>query len=385
MMHYDFDEIVSRRGTNSCKWDSENARDCLPLWVADMDFRVAEPIRQALSDHVRHGIFGYACVPDAYYEAVIGWFRRRHNWTIRREHILCANGIIPALSAILQAMTTPEGRVVLPTPAYNCFFESPRNAGRTLALAPMAVRNDRYEMDFELLERQLPGAQMLILCNPHNPTGRVWSPDELRRVNDLCNRHNVFVMADEIHNGLAFPGHDYTPYATVATGTNWCACTSCTKSFNIAGLPIANLVIPDDSIRERIARALIVNRVGDITALSLEALMAAYNHSEDWLDQARAYIRDNYLFLKDFIDTRIPAMRTIHMEGTYLAWVDVRGTGMTATCFCRQLAAGAHVLFNAGEMYGDDRYVRINMACPRAILADALERTRVFLLSKTGD
>ena len=380
-MEYNFDEIIPRRGTNSIKWDNDNARNCLPLWVADMDFRAAEPIRKALAAHIEHGIFGYAHIPDEYYDAVINWFARRHNWHISREHILCTNGIVPALSAILQAMTDSHGTMTLPTPAYNCFFESPANAGRKLALAPMKVVNRRYEMDWDVLENQLKGAQMTILCNPHNPTGRVWSKDELQRFDELCNRHNVFVMADEIHNGLAFPGHDYIPYATVATGTNWCACTSCTKSFNIAGLPIANIIIPDSQIRKRIAQAVFTNRIGDITALSLEALMAAYNDSEDWLDQVRAYIYGNYMFMSAFFSEHLPQLQLMKMEGTYLAWADVRATGMTATDFCSRLAAEHHVLFNAGKMYGDDNYIRINMACPRATLAEALNRLRLFLQS----
>ncbi len=377
-MQYDFDEVISRRNTNSIKWDCAEAVGNLPLWVADMDFRVAKPVLDALHRRVEHGIFGYAHIPDAYYEAVIRWFERRHHWTIRREHILTTAGIIPALSAILQTMADQGEKVGLHTPAYNCFFLSTRNASRTLQEIPMVSRSGRYEIDWQVMEERVQGCKMLIFCNPHNPTGRVWSKEELRQVDEICNRHGVFVMCDEIHCELTFPGVEYTPYATVATSDNWCVCTSCTKSFNLAGLPIANIVVPNDHIRARLAAAFENNRVGDLTALSIEALIAAYNESEDWLEQLQQYIYANYRYMCDYMQTYIPVLRPVRMEGTYLCWVDIRGTGMMAQTLCRQLIEKQHLMFNPGEMYGDSHYVRINMACPRSTLQEAMTRLQTF-------
>lgn len=380
-MQYHLDEVIDRRNTKSIKWDNDNARDCLPLWVADMDFRVAEPILRALRERVAHGIFGYAYKPQAYFDAVIGWYQRRHGWSIEREHILCTAGIIPTLSAILQAMTREGEGVAIHVPSYNCFFESPVNAGRRLCRIPLREENGCYTIDWQAMEKGLQEAKLFILCNPHNPTGRVWARHELEQIDALCRKYNVFVVSDEIHAPLAFPGNDYTPYATVAQGTNYCVCTSSTKAFNTAGLPISNIIVPDDAIRQCIARAVENNRVGDVSAFSMDALMAAYNESEDWLDQVREYVRDNYLFLRDFIAREHLPMRPMQMEGTYLCWINIEDTGLNATTFCQRLATEQQVLFNAGLMYGDDRYIRVNLACPRSTLEAALQRLHAFCRS----
>jgi cystathionine beta-lyase len=276
-------------------------------------------------------------------------------------------------------MVGVNGKVALHTPAYNCFFLSPHNAGCVLQDIPMAVSNGQYEIDWQVMEERVKGCKMLIFCNPHNPTGRVWTREELQRVDEICNRHDVFVMCDEIHCELTFPGIAYTPYATVATGSNWCVCTSCTKSFNLAGLPIANIIVPDPAIRQHLAAAFENNRVGDLTAMSIEALMAAYNESEDWLEQLREYVHNNYEWMCLYIEQNMPMLKVTRMQGTYLSWVDIRGTGMTADTLCRRLVEEQHVLFNPGEMYGDGNYIRVNMACPKSTLQEAMQRFNTFL------
>ncbi len=378
-MKYDFDEIIPRRGTKSIKWDNDNARDCLPLWVADMDFRVSRPILDALQKRVNHGLMGYAYKPEEYYESVINWYRRRHGWTIDREHILCTAGIIPTLSAIIQAMSKEGGQVAIHVPSYNCFFESPVNAHRILSRINLLNTDNHYEIDWQAMEEGLQAADMFILCNPHNPTGRVWTRDELQGIDRLCRRYGVFVVADEIHAPLAFPGIDYTPYATVAEGDNYCVCTSSPKAFKTAGLPISNIIVPNRDIRERLKEHIEMNRVGDVGPLALETLMAAYDESEDWLDQAREYIHDNYLYLCYWAEQYKSLVQPMRMEGTYLVWMKIADTGMDATTLTERLREEQKLMINAGKMYGDDRYVRINIACPRKIVEEALLRFGNFL------
>ena len=257
-MKYDFDKIIPRRGTNSYKWDSfPVGKDVLPLWVADMDFRTAPAITDALAKRVAHGIFGYVHVPDEYYTAVTRWFERRHNWSIRKEWMIYTSGVVPAISAVIKALTEPGDGVVVQTPVYNCFFSSIRNNGCCIVANPLRYVGNTYYIDFEDLERKTsePGVKLLLLCNPHNPAGRVWSREELHRIGEICFRNGVTVIADEIHCELVFPGHTYTPFASIGEEflQNSVTCLSPSKSFNIAGLQIANIISCDERIRRRIA------------------------------------------------------------------------------------------------------------------------------------
>ena len=262
-MKYNFDEIIPRRGTNALKWDGAKEEYVLPLWVADMDFRVAQPIMEALQRRVAHGVFGYTLVPDAYYEAVINWFARRHQWTIRPNWILYTSGVVPAIAAILKALTLPGEKVLVQTPVYNCFFSCIRNCGCQALSNPLVYEDGTYRIDFDDLERKAadPLTRVMILCNPHNPAGRVWTREELQRIGDICLKHHVFVIADEIHCELVMPGHEYIPFASINEDFlhNSATCNSPTKSFNIAGLQIANIVVEDDKMREHINRAINVN------------------------------------------------------------------------------------------------------------------------------
>ena len=260
-MKYDFDTIISRRGTNSYKWDSLPAdKDILPLWVADMDFRTAPAITEALARRVAHGIFGYVRVPDEYYTAVTRWFERRHHWTFRKEWMIYTSGVVPAVSAVIKALTEPGDGVVVQTPVYNCFFSSIRNNGCRVVTNPLIYEDGTYHIDFDDLERKVkePGVKLLLLCNPHNPAGRVWTREELCRIGEICQRNNMTVLSDEIHCELVFSGHTYTPYASVSEEHLWnsVTCVSPSKSFNIAGLQIASIIARDETVRQRIDRAI---------------------------------------------------------------------------------------------------------------------------------
>ena len=382
-MEYDFDTVIPRRGTDSCKWDTPAQEDVLPMWVADMDFRTAPAVIEALQRRVAHGIFGYTKVPDAYYNAVEGWFARRHGWRIDRRWIVCTTGVVPALSAVIKALTKPGDRVIVQTPAYNCFFSSIRNNGCEFSSNGLSYRGDRYTVDFEDLEAKAadPKAKLLLLCNPHNPVGRVWTPEELRRMGEICLRHGVLVVADEIHCELTYDGHDYTPFASLSEEflRHSVTCTAPSKTFNIAGLQAANIIAADPEIRRKIDRQLVDNELHALNAFAVEALIAAYNEGGEWLDELKKYLWENYEYLRDFFTRHLPALPVTPLEATYLVWVDCRTLKRPTTEIARQLLEEEHVWINEGEMYAGEGFLRINIACPRKTLAEGLERIRKVL------
>ena len=380
-----FDELTERRGTGSYKWDEAGADDVIPMWVADMDFRTAPPVVEALRRRVKHGVFGYTLVPERYYDAVISWFARRHGWTMQREWIMYTTGVVPAVSAVIKALTMPGERVIVQTPVYNCFFSSIRNNGCEAAENPLLYDRGRYTMDYEGLERIAadPRTTLMLLCNPHNPAGRVWTRDELLRVNDICMRHGVTVVADEIHCELVYSGHRYTPFASVSDEclANSVTCCSPSKAFNTAGLQIANIISADAGVRRRIDRAININEVCDVNPFGVEALIAAYNEGGAWLDSLIEYIRGNYEALCAFFAERLPAVRRVPMEGTYLVWADCRELGMTSDDITARLLSEGRVMVSSGTIYGaaGEGFIRINIACPRERMMEGLRRIAAVL------
>lgn len=381
MSTFDFDTVINRRGTNSYKWDIVKEEDVIPLWVADMDFKAAPAILEALKKRVEHGVFGYTLVPDSYYEAIINWFARRHNWQIDRSWIIYTTGVVPAVSCAIKALTLPGEKVLIQTPDYNCFFSSIKNNGCEVAENELVRRGDSYEVDFEDFERQCADEKttVFLLCNPHNPAGRVWTKEELERMNDICLTHGVRVISDEIHCELVMPGHRFTPFAAIsdACRDNSVVLNSPTKAFNIAGLQIANIICADPAMRRRIDRAVNINEVCDVNPFGVVALQAAYNESEEWLDSLNHYIWGNYLALKEFIAKELPRLEIARLEGTYLAWVDIKATGLTSDEAYEKLMKEGRVYVNSGTMYGrraGEGYLRINLACPRATLLEGMKR-----------
>ena len=382
-MKYDFDEIVNRRGTNSVKWDEAKEEGVIPMWVADMDFKAAPCILEALKKRVDHGVFGYTIVPDSYYESIISWFERRHQWHIERDWIIYTSGVVPAISAIIKALTEPGDKVLVQTPVYNCFFSSIRNNGCTIAENALVRKGNSYEIDFDDFEKQAADekTKVFLLCNPHNPAGRVWTQEELSRMNDICLRHNVKVIADEIHCELVMPGHVFTPFAAVskACQDNCITTNSPTKSFNIAGLQIANIITNNAEDRQKIDRAININEVCDVNPFGVIALQAAYNEGEDWIDQLNVYLWENYQALKTFFKDNLPQLEVINLEGTYLVWVNVRATGMTGDELTEKLLKEGKVFVNRGTMYGKTTgadYIRINIAMPRSLMLEGLKRMK---------
>lgn len=373
-----FDEVIDRRGSGSYKWDDPaDGPDMIELWVADMDFRAAPPILDALRRRVEHGVFGYTRVPDEFYAATVDWFRLRHGWTIDPERIIYTSGVVPAISAIIKALAHPGEKVAVMTPVYNCFFSSIRNNGCLMADAPLSLAGNRYDIDFDRLEATLadPDVKLLLLCNPHNPAGRVWTREELLRVDALCRANNVIVISDEIHCEIVFNGHDYTPFASLGAeaAANCVSCISPSKAFNIAGLQIAEIVCPDPETQARIDRAININEVCDVNPFGVTALIAAYRHGEPWLEALLRYLQGNYEMLCDFFAARLPQMKVIDLEGTYLAWVDCRATGMSGDEI-EAIGRRNGVRVASGAIYGDGNFIRINMATSRSRLLTGLER-----------
>lgn len=384
-MDYGFDKQIPRRGTDSYKWDSAGSEDVLPLWVADMDFPTAPAIIDSLRRRVDHGIFGYTRVPDSYYESVINWFSRRHGWRINRDWIIYTSGVVPAISAVIKALTVPGDKVLLQTPVYNCFFSSIRNNGCEIVSSPLVFTGNTYAVDYDDLERKAadPKVKLMLLCNPHNPAGRVWRREELLRIGEICIRHDVTVVSDEIHCELVFPGHIYTPFASISDEflRHSVTCISPSKAFNIAGLQIANIVCADTARRSRIDRAINDNEVCDVNPFGIIATQSAYNEGEEWLNRLIDYLHANYLYMQEFCREQLPAFPITELEGTYLVWMDCRKFGMSSDQLEQRLVDEARLWLNAGTMYGieGEGFLRWNIACPRATLAEGLKRFVKFM------
>lgn len=381
-MKYSFDKIIDRRGTDCYKYDEMPNDDTIALWVADMDFETAPCVMDALKKRMEHCCFGYTMVPDSFYQATIDWFARRHGWEgIKKEWFIYTSGVVPAISAIIKAMTEPGDKVALHNPAYNCFFSSIRN---NKCKTECVEWTDDIE---EACSKQ--DVKVFLLCNPHNPTGHVWTEAELTHIAEVCRKHDVFVIADEIHCEFINPscGKRYIPFATIADKVNgngnvngnqlrYAVCVSPTKAFNIAGLQIANIICPFDSIRRRIDRAININEVCDVNPFGVIALQAAYTkEGEEWLTQLNDYIYANYNYTVNYFKEHFPQWTPLPLEGTYLLWVNV---GSDADKLCKDILERCNVYINAGSMYGDNRFIRINLATQRARLHEAFERIKNF-------
>lgn len=381
-----FDVIAHRRGTGSMKWDDAPQAD-YPLWVADMDFQAAPCIREALAQRLEHGVFGYAMPTDVYYHSVMRWHRERHGVDYEREWMVVVPGVVPAISAILRAMTLPGEGVLTLSPVYNCFYSSIRNLGCRAEECELQVRDGRYVIDFDDLERRASKADVtvMLLCSPHNPTGRVWTRAELERVADICLRHGVFLVSDEIHCELTMPGHDFLPLYALgdAVQRHSCVCTSASKAFNIAGLQNAQIVCADAEIRARIDRAVNVHEVCDVNPFGLVATEAAYAQGGEWLDALRLYLWGNYQALALALAACSPLLTVMPIEATYLMWVDVRATGLSDEEFCQRLLDQQSVRLAPGSHYGrgGQGFVRINMATSRQRLLEAAHRIGMFMES----
>ena len=381
-MRYNFDEIVPRTGTNSYKWDSAVDTDVLPMWVADMDFRTAPVIIEALRQRVEHGIFGYTRVPDAYYEAVTGWFERRHGWQIRKEWMIYTSGVVPAISAVIKVLTEPGDKVLVQTPVYNCFFSSIRNNGCEIIRNPLSYAHDTFTIDYEDLERKAadPRVKVMLLCNPHNPGGRVWTADELREIAAICYDSGTFVISDEIHADLTLPPYKHHPFATVSekAAANSLVFMAPSKAFNMPGLGSSYAITVDKGIRERFQTFMEAGEFSEGHLLAYIGAAAAYMHGAEWLEQMLDYIKGNIDFTENYLEEYIPGISMIRPQASYLVFLDCRALGLTQEALTRLFAEKAHLALNDGTMFGvpGEGFMRLNIGCPHSVLEQALKQLR---------
>ncbi len=382
-MTYDFDALITRRGTECVKWDACPDSETIPMWVADMDFATAPCVQRAIAERAQHGAFGYTLVPESFYQSIIDWNARRHGWRPQREWMLYTSGVVPAVSAIIKAIKGAGDTVCTLTPAYNCFFSSIRNNGCRLVEEPLRWHpaTGAYDIDFDHLATVLADERVTIflLCNPHNPSGRVWRRDELERIAAICAEHGVAVLSDEIHCEFVRPdlGRPYLPFAPIAAeaGCDWVVANAPNKAFNTAGLQTAYIVCPDATRRAAIDRAINDNEVCDINVFSHVALRAAYTaEGEEWLDQLVAYIYEGYSRFRQMMAEALPQLPVADLEGTYLPWVDVSSVTTATSALAQSIRKHHHVWVNGGEMYGQAGFLRVNIACPHALMEEGTRR-----------
>jgi cystathionine beta-lyase len=379
-MKYNFDEIVPRGGSGSIKWDAAPFGEVLPMWIADMDFKSAPQILSALQSRVDHGIFGYTAIPEAFYTAVLGWWKKRYGFTLEKEWLVPVSGVIPALSAAIQSLSKTGDKVILQSPVYNHFYSSIENSGRIVIENNLRYQNGEYTIDLEDLARKAadPKVKLLILSNPHNPVGRVWKREELQAVGDLCLHHNVIIISDEIHADLVFQGHIHIPFASLGEkySRNAVSLSSPTKSFNLAGLQVGYFFTQNEQLRKAIQSSFQLMGIELLNIFGITALIAAYDESEEWLDALKEYLQDNYLFLHEFISLHLPQIKVTSLEGTYLVWLDCTALEKTADKLSHSLLEEQKLWINSGTMYGNsgEGFLRINIATPNAMLQTGLER-----------
>ncbi|MDM5309428.1 MalY/PatB family protein [Peribacillus frigoritolerans] len=382
-MKYHFDQELNRYNTDSLKWDKTERlfgdKDVLPMWVADMDFMSPQPVIDMLKRRAEHGAFGYSVRSKTYFEVFVDWMHRRHQWAINKKWIRCSPGILPAISIAVQSFTKPGDKIIIQTPVYHPFTHVVKNNKRELVTNQLIFENGQYAMDYDDFERKVAdGVTMLILCNPHNPVGRVWTKEELNHLGEICMRHHVLVISDEAHGDLVYKGNKHTPFASVSKefSENSITCTAPSKPFNIAGLQMANVIIPNDSIRKTFTHALDTLYLGSSNTFGLLAAETAYQYGEEWLVELIDYIHGNLEYLTNFTDTELSPIKVIHPEGTYLAWLDCRGLGMDSQNLEKFFLKEAKVAFDEGYKFGPggEGFTRVNMACPRSLLKEGLNR-----------
>lgn len=377
-MEYNFSENTNRRDTNSMKWDVD--KNVLPMWVADMDFKTSPAIREAVCSRAEHGIFGYTVLPDLWYEAYQNWWKKRHNFVIEKEWLMFCTGVVPAISSIIRKLTTPAENVLIQTPVYNIFFNSILNNGRKVLESPLLFDGEKYEIDFKDLEEKMadPQTTMMILCNPHNPVGKIWSREELAKIGKLAKKHHVIVLTDEIHCDLTDPGFEYVPFASVneECAFNCVMCMAPTKTFNIAGLQTAAIAVPDSVLRHKVWRGINTDEVAEPNVFAVEAPIAAFTKSEKWLDELREYLFENKRIIRSYIKEHLPMLKVIASNATYLLWIDCSKVTEDATELAEYLKENAGLFLSEGEEYGacGKAFLRMNAATSKDCISEGLQR-----------
>ncbi|MGN0420551.1 MAG: MalY/PatB family protein [Acetatifactor sp.] len=377
---YDFDKLTNRFGTGSLKWDVNEGQ--LPMWVADMDFETAPEIIQALQKRIEHGVFGYQNVTDDWYQAYQSWWNRRHQFKIEKDWLIFCTGVVPAISSIVRKVTTVGENVLVQTPVYNIFFNSIRNNGRNILESPLVYEQGEYHIDFKDLEEKLsnPQTSLFILCNPHNPIGKIWDRETLEKIGELCDRYHVIVVSDEIHCDLTDPGYEYVPFASVSNQCreNSITCIAPTKTFGIPGIQTAAVVVPNPVLRHRVNRGLNTDEVAEPNNFAVAAAVAAFQHGDQWLTELREYLSQNKQYVRDYIGAYIPEIKVVPSNATYLLWLDCSELTDDACELQRFIEKHSGLVLTEGEEYGTPgrRFLRLNPACPRSRVQDGMERLK---------
>jgi cystathionine beta-lyase len=379
-MKYDFDAVINRRGTDSVKWNV--GKNELPMWVADMDFRLAPEIEKAIKNRMDHGVFGYSVIPDEWYEAYTNWWKTRHDFKMKKEGLVFCTGVVPAISSIVRKLTTPNENVVIQTPVYNVFFNSVLNNGCRVLESPLIYKNGRYSMDFDDLEKKLsdPQTTLMILCNPQNPAGKIWDRKTLEKVGDLAKKHGVTVVSDEIHCDITEPGKNYVSFASVSEVCREISvsCIAPTKAFNMAGMKSAAVYAENPLLRHKVWRALNTDEIAEPNSFACIAAIAAFSEGGEWLDALRGYISRNRKRVYEFVKNEIPEISVVKSDATYLLWLDISKTGMESTEVAAKIREKTGLFLTAGSIYGEagKYFLRMNIACQKTLLEDGLKRLK---------
>ena len=383
MMPFDFDKVINRKNTHSYKWDQLTRlfghEDVLPLWVADMDFESPPAVKQALVERAKHGIYGYCVRSNEYVQAIVDWYARRHAWQLKSEWISDSPSIVTTLSLCVEQLSEPGDAVIVQSPVYYPFYDVIQMNGRKAAINPLIKRDHRFEMDYEQLETLMKnGAKLLLLCNPHNPGGRVWERDELMRLAELCLQYEVKVVSDEIHCDLLLPGNTYTPFASLSDeiAEITVTCLAPTKTFNLPGLHTSYLVDSNPALKRKLDYRIKALSLHMASYFAQDAVIAAYNEGDQWLDELMIYIQANLELALTHLAEHLPVVSPMKPDATYLLWVDVTGLGLSTLELKKLMFDEARVAFSEGSIFGTEgrSHIRINLACPRSILLEALER-----------
>ena len=394
MKKYNFDEIVPREGTNCIKYDAREwmfkTKNVLPLWVADMDFKTPDFIVNAIKERAGHEIYGYTFKPESYFQAIIGWMQRRHNWNIQKEWISSSPGVVAGLTLAIETFSKPGDEVVIQPPVYFPFFDCVKGSKRKIVENPLRIENKRYTFDFEDLKSKITrNTKLLLLCNPQNPGGMVWKKEELEELSSICLQNKIMVISDEIHSDLIYKGYKHIPFASISeeTANNCVVFMAPSKTFNVAGLSSSIALIPNKTNFARYERTLGVGHLGMGNIFGSVALEAAYSHGDEWLEQMLGYLWENYLLLKEFIGKNLPNVKVMPLEATYLVWLDFTAYGLKDEELSRFIIEDAKVGLNNGKRFGTggDGWMRINIGCPRSILAESLERLQLAFAGLDND
>ena len=383
-MKYNFDEIIERQGTDCLKYDKREeffgTDDILPMWIADMDFRAPECVYESLRQRVEHGIYGYTFISPAWKPAIINWNKRRYGWDIKEDEIGFVAGIVPAISFIIQCFSNEGDGILIQPPVYHPYFHVPEGLNRRVVTNPLQLQQGEYKIDFEDFENKIKECRIFLFCHPHNPGGQVWERDTLTRIADICHKHNVLVVSDEIHCDMTLKGYKHIPFASIGENAaqNSITLMAASKTFNIAGLKSSYHIIPNGNIRQSYNDYLSKGELNFASLFATEAVAAAYNQGEEWLQQMIEYVEENIDFMQNYLKENMPRLTMIRPQASYLVFIDARALNLTQKQLVDFFVKEAKVGLNDGESFGKEGrgFMRMNVGCPRATLKEALERIK---------